>query len=345
MAGKRLLGARASAPTLLLALTLLSVLCPPTRWARASSMANDLPQPRPTLETSFVAPADVDPATVTLQAPHYVAFDPAAPPQPELFLYLGGFLATTADAKLIVQQAAASGYHAIGLSFAKPANVPALCQADPDEGCFEAERLAVIYGNDGAPLPVAAPDTMVNQLSKLLAYLDAHHPEQGWGAFLADGQLQWAAIRLAGHSEGGTHAALIARDHLVARLCVFESPLDLVGAPGGLRRLAPWIEAGGATPAERIYGFRHAHTSSPSVLGFEAAWGLLGLEAFGPAVDVDTTAPPYGGSHELTTDATPAVLDDTPNLTHRSVVEDRLTPKTATGEALFAPVWQYACMS
>lgn len=45
------------------------------------------------------------------------------------------------------------------------------------------------------------------------------------------------------------------------------------------------------------------------------------------------------------TDAAPAVDDGTPNLTHRSVVEDRLTPKAASGEPLFAPVWQYACLS
>jgi hypothetical protein len=89
----------------------------------------------------------------------------------------------------------------------------------------------------------------------------------------------------------------------------------------------------------------HVHTSSATWPGFEAAWGLLGLDAFGPAVDVDSSQPPYRGSHLLTTDATPAVADDTPNLSHRSVVEDRLTPKNAAGQPMFAPVWRYACMS
>jgi hypothetical protein len=184
---------------------------------------------------------------------------------------------------------------------------------------------------------------MMRQLSKLLAYLAVQRPNEGWGTYLDDEAPNWSAIRLGGHSEGGTHATLIARDHALVRLCVFESPVDLVGPPNGLQHLAPWISARGAMPAERIYGFRHVHTSSVSWPAFEGAWGLLGLDTFGPSVDVDTIAPPYNGSHHLTTDAVPAVNDDTPNLTHRSVVEDRLTPKTALREPLFAPVWRLAC--
>ncbi|HZT05483.1 MAG TPA: hypothetical protein VFC51_00490 [Chloroflexota bacterium] len=297
------------------------------------------------LRTEFVAPTQIDPASSAALAPHYVAFDPAAAPRGELFVFLQGFLATPADATLIVDEAATQGFHAIGLAYAKPANVPPLCQVNPDESCFESVRRAVIYG-DASPFAEVAPaDSMVNQLGKLLASLAAQHPDEGWGAYLDDGAPEWSAIRLGGHSEGGTHATLIARDHDLARLCVFESPVDLVGPPNGLRHLAPWISARGATPADRIYGFRHVHTSSTSWPAFEGAWGLLGLDTFGPLVDVDTVAPPYNGSHHLTTDAAPAVSDDTPNLTHRSVVEDRLTPKTASGAPLFAPVWQYACLS
>jgi hypothetical protein len=241
-----------------------------------------------------------------------------------------------------VRQAAAAGFHAIGLSYAKPGNLNAVCQSNPDDGCFEAARRAVIYGGeDGAPVHVAAADSIVNQLTKLLTYLDARHPEQGWAAYVDGGLPRWEAIRLTGHSNGGSHAALIARDHALARLCLSESPIDLIGPPGGLRRLPPWIAAGGATPPERIYGFRHVHTTSPSAVAALGAWGLLGLDAFGPSVDVDTNAPPYNGSHHLTTDARPSESDDT----HNSVVEDRPTPKAASGEPLFAPVWQYACMS
>jgi hypothetical protein len=296
--------------------------------------------------TAFVAPRDVDPSASADLPPHYVAFDPSATARHELFVFLGGFLASTTDTTLIVQEAAANGFNAIGLSYPKPAQSGPTCQLSSDERCFEAFRASVIAGSgEDSPVTVSRADSINNQLSKLLVLLAAQHPTEEWGAYLEDGMPRWSAIRLAGHSEGGTHAALIARDQPVIRLCVFEAPGDLVGAVGARRHLPPWVQSGGATPAERIYGFRHVHTSSATWPGFEAAWGLLGLNAFGPAADVDSSEPPYGGSHLLTTDAEPAVDDDTPNLPHRSVVEDRLTPKTSAGHPLFAPVWRYACMS
>lgn len=296
--------------------------------------------------TTFVAPQDVDPAASADLASHFVAFDPSTTPRNELFVFLGGFLARPAETTLIVQQAAANGFHAVGLSYPKPAQSGPTCQANPDEGCFEAFRASVIEGSaPDSPATVSQADSILNQLAKLLAHLAAQHPTEGWDAYLDNGTPRWSSIRLAGHSEGGTHAALIAREEPVIRLCLFEAPLDLVGTVGARRHLAPWVQAGGATAAERIYGFRHVHTSSATWPSFEAGWALFGLSAFGPSVDVDGAQPPYGGSHLLTTDATPAVEDDTPNLSHRSLVEDRLTPKTPSGEPLFTPVWQYACMS
>jgi hypothetical protein len=278
--------------------------------------------------TAFVVPRVVDPAASSDLLPHYVAFDPSATPRNELFVFLGGFLASPAETTLIVQQAAANGFHAVGLSYPKPAQSGPACQTNPDEGCFEAFRTSVIEGSaPDSPVSVSQADSILNQLAKLLTYLASQHPTEGWEAYLDSGAPRWSSIRLAGHSEGGTHAALIAREESVIRLCLFEAPLDLIGAVSARRHLAPWIQAGGATSAERIYGFRHVHTSSATWPSFEAGWALFGLSRFGPSVDVDGTQPPYGGSHLLTTDATPAVDDDTPNLPHRSLVEDRLTPK------------------
>jgi hypothetical protein len=339
----RLLGSHPRTAGLLLALALLTVAWAPTGAALSASRgANAVALQGTTLETYSVSPELVAPATASLQAAHYVAVDRSASPRSELFVFLGGFLATPADASLIVQEAAAQGFRAVGLSYPKPGRLSDLCETNPDDGCFEAARRAIIYGGDrSAPVDVAPADTIVNQLTRLLAYLDTQHPGEGWANYLDNGQPRWSAIRLAGHSNGGSHAALIAQEQAVARLCLFESPIDLIGAAGGLRRLPQWIATGGATPSERIYGFRHVRSSSPYAASARGTWGLLGLDTFGPPVDVDANSPPYSGSHYLTTAAVPAVGDDT----HNSVVEDRLTPRTASGEPLFAPVWQYACMS
>lgn len=300
-----------------------------------------------TLETYWVPPEEVDEASTALREPHFVAIDRGVAPRGQLFVFLVGFAPTPADNTLIVRQAAASGFHAIGLSYPKPIVLLRLCEANPDESCFEQARLSVIDGGDHTPLITVAPaDSIVNQLGKLLAYLAAQYSADGWAGYVEEGMPRWSAMRLAGHSEGGGHAALIARDQEVARLCLLEAPPDLIGAPGDdVRRVPPWVVPGGATPPDRIYGFRHVHTSSPNTQAFTESWSAFGLDRFGPPVDVDSSQPPYNGSHHLTTDAEPAVEDGTPNLIHRSLVEDRLTPTTASGESLFAPVWQYACMS
>jgi hypothetical protein len=139
---------------------------------------------------------------------------------------------------VIVKQAPASGFHAIGLSFPKPINPPNLCRANADES-FEQARLSVIDGGDDTPFITVAPaDSIVNRLSKLLAHLSAQYPADGWAGYLHDGTPRWAAMRLVGHSEGGAHGALMAHAHEVARLCLFEAPIDLIGAPGAARRLS-----------------------------------------------------------------------------------------------------------
>src|SRR6266508_6338890 len=108
---RRLLCARPSTLALLLALALLTSPWAPIGMARSSSRgASDVAVQSATLQTYLVAPEAVDPATVALQASHFVAFDPGATHQGQLLVLLGGFLANPADATLIVQQAATNGF-------------------------------------------------------------------------------------------------------------------------------------------------------------------------------------------------------------------------------------------
>jgi hypothetical protein len=137
---------------------------------------------------------------------------------------------------------------------------------------------------------------------------------------------------------------MIAREREVARVCLLETPVDLISPQGGERRLAPWIGPARSTPADRYYGFRHLRSSSGLAPAFALAWSAIGMDRFGPATDTDSAKPPYGGSHHLTTNAEP-VADGKGNLIHRSVVQDQATPRTPAGQPLFAPVWQYACFS
>jgi hypothetical protein len=348
---------------MVIALTLLAASCGPAGapavvpTAATPSMPTTTPSlpPRlalvvpiegPTLRTTMVSPQDTDPAIGAPNDPHLVVFDPAATPRRQLFVFLGGQGAAPSLASLIVRQAAANGFHAIGLSYPNAATRE-ICETkltEPD--CYEKARLETLDGVDRTPLITVAPANAIQaRLTKLLAHLAVLYPGDGWSAYLDAGAPKWSLLRLGGVSEGGSHVALIAREHEVARLCMLESPVDLIGAPTAQQRTPPtWISPAKATPVDRYYGLRHVRSSSPQAPAFAAVWSTFGMDRFGPPVDVDSATPPYGGSHHLTTGLKP-VDDGRPNLEHRAIAGDRTTPRTVEGKPALAPAWQYACMS
>lgn len=342
--------------TSVLSLSLMSLMCSPqtspspaTPEAPSPTPAPpplilDVPTERTTLKTIQVPPSETDSAIEGAE-PHLVAIDSSVASRKQLFVFLGGQNYEPAtNLNSIVRQAAANGFHAIGLSYPRTVNVLRVCEADANDKCFGNVRSEVIDGTDHAPqVTITRANSIENRLVKLLGYLANRYPSEGWSTYLADGAPKWSAIRLGGHSEGGTHVALMVSQREVARVCLLEAPVDLIGAPGaGQRRLPPWIEAARITPADRYYGFRHLRSSSPNAEAFQQAWTTMGL--IGPAVNTDDGKPPYNNTHHLTTNAEP-IADGGPNLIHRSVVVDGATPKTAAGQPLFASVWQYACFS
>ncbi len=303
-----------------------------------------MPTESPSLKTYAIKPTDTDAAIAATSVPNLVAWDQSVKARGELFLLMGGSIVNPEDMSLFVRQGAANGFHVISLDFAREVKVPNVCEKSADEACYEKVRLEIIDGEDRTPaITVTRANSVMNRLTKLLTYLVATYPSDGWSAFLKDGAPVWSKIRLGGQSEGGTHAALIARDREVARVCLMEAPVDLMTSSTGERRLAPWIKPG-ATAADRYYGFRHLRSSSPLAPAFAFSFAALGLDRFGANVDADTSKPPYNNTHHLTTNLEP-VKDGQANISHRSVIQDRVTPRTAEGKPVFAPVWQYMCFS
>lgn len=251
-----------------------------------------------------------------------------------LFVHLPGTGGKPGNSRLILREAAGQGLHAIGLAYPNVPTVESLCSDSPDPDCYEKVRLEIIDGTDRTPLvAVNRANSIEQRLIAALTLLAQEQPGEGWGQFLADGQPVWRVLRLSGHSQGGGHAPLMARDRAVARVCMFGAPKDfsnvLLVSPG-------WMSQTKQTPAERFFGFNHQEDSQPQTL---RNWAALGLGAFGPPVAVDGVAPPFGGSRQLTTQATPALAGQF----HGSVVVDRNTPLAADGSPLFKSVWRHMC--
>ena len=201
-------------------------------------------------------------------------------------------------------------------------------------------RLEILDGVDRSNrVNVSRSNSIENRLVKLLLYLHAQHPNEGWLSYLTQqNEFRWSTFITVGHSQGGGQTAIIAKNHRVARAVMFAAPIDY-SAP--LQAFAPWQSAPHATPTKDYYGF--VHVNDPNSDGVLSVWQLLGMNVYGQSVRVDGQLSPYNQSHQLTTAARPARDGDSSE--HSSVVVDVYTPKLADGTPLFKDVWQYLCFS
>jgi hypothetical protein len=295
-----------------------------------------------------ILPADTDAAIDIALEPHYVALSPV-PARGQLFLFLPGTGGVPARS-LLLDQAAGNGFHVVNLRYPNADAVQNLCGLEPDTTCFENARLEILDGTDrSTKVNVNRANSVENRVLKLLAYLDTAYQGQGWGAYVDGDALKWSSIVVAGISQGGGHAALIARDHAVARVAMLSAPVDKIGP---LQRSeappqpAPWLLGQHVTPSERYFAFGHVNDETTNwALQWPAA--NLGLTDFGPIVNVDETNPPYDGSHMLLTGAPPQDNPNAPSTSrnHSSITSDALTPLTDAWQPLFAPAWQYVCFA
>lgn len=302
----------------------------------------DVPDAQVAIRAIHVAPRDTDPLIDQAQEPNYVVF-PTAPVRGRLFIFLPATGQVPDSYHLLPEQAARNGFHVIDMRYQDSKLISVLCGDDPDPACPEKVRSATIDGADRTPkVDVNPSNSLENRLVKLLAYLEAQYPDTGWGAFLDGSTPKWPSIVVAGHSQGGGLSAFIAKDHEVARVVLFSAPGDRLNTPTP-NQPAAWLSASHVTPIERYYALAHMRDdfSGP----FDEQWKALGLAQLGGIVNIDKAQPPYGGSHQLVTDIDLTVPNPRGVTFHGSTVDDRFTPKSAAGEPLLAPAWQYLCCS
>ena len=127
-----------------------------------------------------VAPQATDPAIDRALDDHYVWLDPSVRSKHRLFVFLPGTNQHPATFKLVPQEAARLGYHAIGLMYQDDVGVNAACRAVADPGsCLENTRLELLDGIHRSPVvTVTPPNGIDNRLTKLLQYLDRTYPEE-----------------------------------------------------------------------------------------------------------------------------------------------------------------------
>jgi pimeloyl-ACP methyl ester carboxylesterase len=283
---------------------------------------------------SGVIPKDTDPDIKSFNTPHSICVDrtiivDGGGGRHQLLLFIPGTGGHGRGAKAFIMTAASLGYHAIELMY--PDDVSAsVCDNDYNPKAFEAFRLAIIEGGRSPRMTVSQADSIENRLEKLLVYLEAKRPDERWDQFLNGDQIAWEKIAVAGQSQGGGHAALIAMKHRVARALMFGAPKDYSRAFGSP---AAWYSEASATPPAFFFGINHQQDrqacSFPAVLQNQAA---LHMDRFGPPADVDNQGPPYGHARILTTNYPGTPVDS--QTAHGTAIADR-------NSAVFRPVWVY----
>lgn len=278
-------------------------------------------------------PSEANAAVTTFNDEHYAWVPRQILPegQRELLILLPGTYGRPEHGLLLGRLAAEQGYHAIGLMYPDDKAVVTVCALDPAPDCMAQVREEVIFGTDRSPhVVVDANNSIDGRLRDLLRLLSVRYANEGWSAFLDAAGLKWNVIAVAGLSQGGGHAAYIAKLRAVPRVVMFGAPAD---GYGGNR--APWMSLG-ATLASRYFGFAHLRDPFTSI---GPNWAALGLDEYGGLPLVESSAVPYSGSHTLRTDVLPATgtYDDA----HASVFVDVLTPRGSDGRPIFMEAWRY----
>lgn len=193
-------------------------------------------------------------------------------------------------------------------------------------------RLEAATGEDFSDVVVIPkPDGMAERSLQFVKWLAKEHPQGRWNQFLTPNgrELRWDKVIMAGSSHGSTTAARFAKHQAVDRVVMFCGPRD---------QYETWQALESVTPPNRYFGFSHILDGGWSGDHYCRSWELLGLNEFGPIVNVDETPAPYGNTRRLITQAD--VKGDA-NRAHSSVVPGGAAVKDADGKYLHEDVWRY----
>jgi hypothetical protein len=257
----------------------------------------------------------------------HAAVDTRVPARGRLVIWLMG------HNKSLFEHLTGYGLHAIQVHYANGWFGQFGSKAPADDDKFLGKiRLEAATGKDfSSVVSIPEPDGMMERAFQFVRWLAKENPQGKWEYFLMDDQkgLRWDRVIMAGASHGSTTAARFAKYQRVDRVVMFCGPRD---------QHETWQALPSATPANRFFGFSHVLDGGWTGNHYPRSWELLGLNPLGPLVNVDRSAPPYGNTRRLITDAD--VKSDA-NRAHNSVVPGGSAVKDASGEFIHEDVWRY----
>lgn len=224
------------------------------------------------------------------------------------------------------------GLHAIQVHYANGWFGKLNKEPPPDDKYLGRIRLEAATGDDHSDaIDIPKPDGMMERSFQFVKWLAKENPQGKWEQFLtADKKgLRWDNVIMAGISHGSTTAARFAIHQKVDRVVMLSGPRD---------QLETWYTLPSATPKNRFFGFTHVLDGGWTADHYCRSWELLGLNQYGPVVNVDQVPPPYENSRRLITDAD-VKKDD--KRAHSASAPGGAAIKDASGKFIHEPVWKY----
>lgn len=293
------------------------------------------PYKEPTYFSYTVLPQSTDVAITTTTLFHYATLNTRLTLQGKLFIFLGSTASKPENYSLLIKEATSLGYHVINLNYLNTVDEQ-VCKDKNDLGCFKNYHEEMIFGGKQSELvDVSVANSISNRIIKLLQYLQNLNPHDGWNQFYEDSDLIYSKIVLAGHGQGGGHAAYLAQKFSVDRLILFSSPNDYSNA---FKQPATWCKDKFATTSDRFYSLVHKRDDALDLVKQHAIWKNIGL-----LDETDTSSaelPNYSSFHALVTHQIPNPTAKALPLYRNATAQDYALPIGADREQLKL-VWLY----
>ncbi len=193
-------------------------------------------------------------------------------------------------------------------------------------------RLEAATGEDFSDLvEIPKADGMKERARQFVIWLSKKHPTGKWEKFLTPDRkdLRWDRVVMSGSSHGSTTSARFAIHQKVDRVVMFCGPRD---------QYETWQGLPSATPSNRFFGFSHVLDGGWTDDHYCRSWELLGLNKYGPIVDVDAVPAPFQNSRRL---ITAADVKKDAKRAHSSVTPGKAAIKDAKGNYIHEAVWKY----
>lgn len=288
------------------------------------------------LVNRVVRASETDPNISWELAGHQVYYNPFCTANNSLLVYLVGSYDNPTSTVKFPALAANNGHHVIVLKYKNDVAAKTACASSSKINCFESFRQEIIYGTSVSDeVTVDSVNSIVNRLSKLIAFLSQNYSAENWGQFLSSNQVDWSKVIVAGHSQGGGHAAFLAKTQLVKKALFFASPNDYSTF---YAKPAAWCSGSWLTPTSSLYGFNNLQDDVVPFAQQKEIWDSIGFSNSIDTVSVDKVLSPFQNAHFLYTnyDAQSGASDN-----HSSMIRDVQTPSINDGSPLYEPVWRY----